>query len=381
MGLREARVGALVGVPVALARQVEILRSLGFGVTEEAEGLVAQVPHWRARDVYREADLVEEVARIDGVDRLPATLHAPHAAGGLTPAQRARRRAEDALAARGLYEIAGWSFAEPALLDRMRLPADHPIRRVVALENPMSERESILRPTILGSLLDAAAHNLARGVTDLGIFEVGAVYRAGDGPLPDEMQALAVLLVGRGDVLAAKGLLEAVLDTLRVESSIEQTEEPFLHPGKAGVVMVGGEALGLVGEVHPLVTRAWDIDQQVAAFAIDLEGVIAAAPEVTAYRHLIDYPSLRQDIAVVVADDVPAGRVVDVVRNAAGELLADARVFDVFRGAQLGEGRVSLALHLELRAPDRTLTDEDAAGVRERIVAALRDQLGGELRA
>jgi phenylalanyl-tRNA synthetase beta chain len=378
--LREARVGELVGVPVALARQVEILRSLGFGVTEDGDGLLAEVPHWRARDVYREADLVEEVARIDGVDRLPATLHAPHAAGELTPAQRAVRRAQDVLVGRGLYEIAGWSFTDPGFLDRLRVPADHPMRRVVTVENPMSERESILRPGLLGSRLDAAAHNLARGATDLGIFEYGAIYRASDGALPDETRALGALLVGRGDVLAAKALLEAVLSTLRVEWSMEQAEEPFLHPGKTGVVVVGGEEVGLVGEVHPLVTREWDIDRQVAAFAVDLDAVVAAAPEVTLYRDVTSFPSVREDIAVVVADDVSAGRVLEVVRAAGGELLERARVFDVFRGEQLGEGRVSLAIHLEFRAPDRTLTDEDVAPVRDAIVAALRSEVGGELR-
>src|SRR3954449_11710083 len=135
--LREARVGELVAVPVALDRQAEILESLGFGVTKEGDGLTAAVPHWRARDVYRDAALVEEVARIDGVDRLPATLHAPHAAGGLTPQQRAVRRAQDVLVGRGLYEIAGWSFTDPGLLDRLRMPEDHPLRQVIRVENPM----------------------------------------------------------------------------------------------------------------------------------------------------------------------------------------------------------------------------------------------------
>src|SRR4051794_10585501 len=381
--LREARVGELIGVPVALARQAEILRSLGFGVAEEREGLVAQVPHWRARDVYREADLVEEVARIDGVDRLPATLHAPHAAGGLTPQQRAVRRAQDVLVGRGLYEIAGWSFTEPALLDRLRFPADHPIRQVVRVQNPMSERESIMRPTLIGSLLDAAAHNLARGAADLGLFECGTVYRATDGPLAEEHQVLAALLVGRGDVLAAKALLEAVLDTLRVEWSVEATEQESLHPGKAGGVVVAGERVGFVAEIHPLVARAWDIEQPVTSFAINLDAVVAAAPEVITYRDVTSFPSLRQDIAVVVGDGVPAGRVVEVVRGAGGALLERARIFDVFRGENLNParpGHVSLAIHLEFRAADRTLTDEDVAPVREAIVAALRDQLGGELR-
>jgi phenylalanyl-tRNA synthetase beta chain len=378
--LRGARVGELIGVPLALARQAEILRSLGFDVTEESEGLVAQVPHWRARDVYREADLVEEVARIDGVDRLPATLRAPFAAGGLTPAQRARRRAEDVLVGRGMNEISGWSFTEPSVMDRLLVPADHPVLGVVAVDNPMSERESILRPVALGTLLDAAAYNLARGATDLGLFEVGTTFLPGDGVLPRERLSLSGLLVDRGGVLAAKALLDAVFEALRVELVVEQAEAPYLHPARAGVVLIGGERHGHFGEVHPLVARAWDIDRAVATFSVELDALVAAAPAVTLYSDVTSFPSLREDIAVVVPDFVAAGVVLNAVRDAGGELLADATVFDVFRGEQLGEGRVSLAVHLEFRAPDRTLTDEDVAPVREAIVAALRDEVGGELR-
>jgi phenylalanyl-tRNA synthetase beta chain len=370
--LRVDRTGALIGVPVAAARQRELLAAVGCGVDADDIVISAEPPYWR-RDLTREADLIEEVARLDGVDRLPATLHAPFAAGALTAPQRARRRAEDVLVGLGLHEIAGWSLAEPALLDRLRLPADDPARNVVRLENPMSERESILRPGLLGSLLDAAAHNLARGATELALFESGHAYLVGD-----EYHALTALLVGAGaTALAAKGLLEAVLGSLRLDWRAEQAQAPMLHPGKAGRVLVAGEDVGMFGELHPLVTRAWDIELPAAGFNLDLGRVTELAPEVTPYRDLTSFPAVRQDIAVVVADDVPAGRVVDTVRAAGGRLLEAAAIFDRY---ELGERRVSLALHLEFRAPDRTLTDEDVAPVREKIVAALRDDVGGELR-
>ncbi|MDX6640514.1 MAG: phenylalanyl-tRNA synthetase beta chain [Solirubrobacteraceae bacterium] len=375
VGLRVERTGALIGVPVAAERQRELLVAVGCEMAQDGATLTATPPYWRG-DLTREADLIEEVARLDGVDRLPATLHAPFAAGGLSATQRAKRRAEDVLVGCGLHEIAGWSFTEPAFLERARLPADTP---VVRLENPMSERESIMRPEVLGSLLDAAAHNLARGHTELGLFESGHAYRPGAGPLPDETHQLVALLVGAdATALAVKGLLEAVLDTLRVPWSAERTETPTLHPAKAGAVVVGKERVATFGELHPLVARAWDIEAPAAAFTLDLGRVAELAPQDTTFRDLTSFPALRQDIAVVVADEVPAGRVVAVVREAGGRLLEAVRVFDRY---PLGDDRVSLALHLEFRAPDRTLTDEDVAPVRESIVAALRDELGGELRA
>jgi phenylalanyl-tRNA synthetase beta chain len=369
-------------------------RSLGFEVAEAAEGLDVTVPYWRREDVTREADLVEEIARLHGVnENLPATLPSRRGAVGvLTPAQLRRRRAEDVLVGRGLYEIAGWSFADRGMLDRLRIPADSPLRDVVEIENPMSETQAILRPSIVGSLLDAAAANLARGHRDLALFESAAVYRASDTEPSDEHHALSALITGRlqprswraddatADLFAVKALLAAVLDTVRVDWSVRPASWPFLHPGRSAEVLVNGARAGLLGEVHPLVTDVWDIEQAVAVFAIDLGKVIAAAPETTLYADVVSYPPVRQDVAVILPVDVAAGEAARVIRRAGGALLTGADVFDVYTGAQVGEGRRSLAFALTFRAPDRTLTDEDVAPVRERIVAALRDELGGELR-
>jgi len=383
VALRPERVGELVGVAVAADRQADILRALGC---EVGGALEVVPPYWR-RDLVREADLVEEVARLHGVDRLPSTLHAPFAAGGLTGAQRARRRAEDVLVGRGLFEIAGWSFTEPAVLDRLRVPAGDPHRDLVTLENPMSERESVLRSVLLPSLLDAARHNMAHGMADLGLFESGAVYRSRP---PGEVHALGALLTGRlrfegwrggpeqgCDFFLAKGVLASVLDALRLDWDVAEGAQPWLHPGRCARVLVEGEPLGWVGEVHPLVARAWDVEQPVAAFTVDLGRIAELAPETTTYEDVTSFPVARQDIAVVVGDDVPAGRVLAIARETAGELLERAEIFDVYA---MGEGRRSLAVHLEFRAPDRTLTDEEIAPVRERIVAALAERVGGELR-
>jgi phenylalanyl-tRNA synthetase beta chain len=396
--LREARVEAILGVAIPAARQAEILEALDFGCEPAEGGLDVTVPALRRADVTREIDLIEEVARIDGVDRLPATLPARRgAAGRLNHAQRVRRAAEDAMVGRGLYEIVGWSFAEPSLLDRLQLPADHEMRGVVRLENPLSDAQSIMRPTLLGSLLDAARNNVARNGPDIAIFESGTVYRAASaddaaaGRGADEHHALGALLSGalaprswhggapaRADFFAAKALLEALLDKLGVQWSVRAQAWPFLHPGRSAAVLAGEQLLGFVGEVHPLVADAWDMERA-AAFSIDLGKVAAAAPEVAAFAAFPAVPSLRQDLAVGLPDDVAAAQVLERVRVAAGNVLDDVGVFDVYAGEQVGAGRRSLALALSFRAQERTLTEEDVAPARERIVAALAE-LGGELR-
>jgi phenylalanyl-tRNA synthetase beta chain len=392
--LREHRVAGILGRPIPRDRQDEILRSLEFGVGDADDGLDVTVPAFRRNDVSREADLVEEVARIDGLEQLPATLPKRRgAAGRLTTAQRLRRRVVDALVGRGVHEIVGWSFTDPGLADRLRLAPDDPRRRFVALENPMSEDRSVMRTTLVGSLLDAARHNAARGMPDLALLECGAVYLDTGGRLPHEHRALGAVVTGRlhpqtwgareppaAGFFAAKGLLGAALDAVRVRWDVERATEPFLHPGRTARVLAGGEDVGWVGELHPVMARAWDLDAGAALFEIDLDRALGHADAVPQYVDLTSFPALRMDLSVTLPEDVPAATVVAAVREAGGELLAEARVFDLYHGEQVGEGRKSLALALAFRAADRTLTDEDVAPLRARIVAALRDGLGGELR-
>ena len=424
--LRERRVREVLGVPVARARQREILQALGFATADADDGLDVSVPPLRRHDVTREADLIEEVARIDGLERLPATLPRRRGAyGRLTAAQRLRRRALDVLAGRGLYEVVGWTFTSPALADRLRLAPDDERRvRAVPLRNPLSTEHSLLRTTLLGSLLDVAALNVARGVEELQLFEVGTIFASdgagGQGGAERETgvhehRSLAVLVRGavrpaswgeprppQADFFAMKALLEALAGALGVEVSCarEPAPAPFLHPGRsarvvageelAGEEAAGGEVLGWLGELHPLIARAWELDSAAAAapggegrapvaMEIDLDRLIALAQHERGYRDLISFPALRQDLAVVLALDVPAAQALAAVRAAGGELLDDAHVFDVYSGPQIGEGRRSLALALSFRSAERTLSDAQVAPLRARIVEAL-ERLGGELR-
>ncbi|MFI5008880.1 MAG: phenylalanine--tRNA ligase subunit beta [Solirubrobacterales bacterium] len=413
--LRSARVEAVLGVSIARPRQAEILEALDFQAADAGDGLDVSVPALRRNDITREADLIEEVARIDGLEKLPATLPKRRGAYGmLSPAQRLRRRAVDALVGRGLYEVVGWTFTAPTLANRLRLPPEDLRRRAVVVENPLSEEHSQLRTTLLGSLLDVARHNLAHGASDLRLFEHGTVFRlpaedepaversesdAGDellaGAVRDtgiaEHRSLAMLLTGRltpndwrtpepaaADLFAVKALLEALAEALRVpDLSFAPEPQPFLHPGRSAAVALGGAPAGWLGELHPLVAEAWELPGA-TCLEIDFDLLIAHAARPD-YVDLIGYPPLRQDLAVVLPADVPAAMVLATATAAGGKLLADARVFDVYSGPQVGEGRRSLALALAFRASDRTLSDEDIAPVRERIVAALAE-LGGELR-
>jgi phenylalanyl-tRNA synthetase beta chain len=392
--LRERRVQAILGMPVARERQAEILRALDFGVAEIPDGLEVTAPAVRRNDVTREADLIEEVARIHGLETLPATLPARRGAyGRLSEAQRARRRAVDALAGRGLYEVCGWTFTSATPLQRLKLPEDDPRGAAPELENPLSEEQSLLRTTLLVSLLDVAGHNVARGMRDLRLFELGSVF--GVDPSREtgvaEHQALGVLLSGRvqpptwgapepplADLFAVKALLEALGEALRVPVECAPGRQPFLHPGREADVLCGGLRIGWLGELHPLVAREWGLDGA-AVMEIELANLLVPQSEQGGYRDVISFPALHQDLAIVLPLEVPAAQALEVVREAGGGLLDDVHVFDVYSGPQVGEGRRSLALSLSFRAPDRTLADEDVTPLREKVVAALA-RLGGELR-
>ena len=258
----------------------------------------------------------------------------------------------------------------------------------------MSTEQSRLRTTLLGSLLEVAQRNRARGAVALRLFESGAVYLPGSGEVAatEEPHHVAVVLCGpvrpptwrdpnppAADFFAVKGALGAMLDTLRVPWSLEATDdpEPFLHPGRAARILLGGAPAGWLGEVHPAVAAHWDLTDAVAAFELDLDAAVelVVTPQ---YADLTSFPELREDLAVIVADSVSAAEVLAVARRAGGNLLAGAEVFDVYRDAErIGAGNVSLALRLRFRAPDRTLTDEDVAARRRKIAAALAIRAAG----
>ncbi len=405
--LRAARVEGLLGMAIDQGDQAGYLERLGFGVEADGEDLEVTVPPDRHYDVTREVDLIEEVGRVHGFDEhLPTTLPAvAERVGGLSREQRLRRRAEDALRDLGFDQIVGWSFTDPGEGGRLRIPAGDPREEPVLLANPLSEDQSAMRTTLLGSLLDVASRNLARDADSVALFESGQVYLrlevVGDGPLAGvfagerpapfaEPHRLAGLIAGtaakswRGggqplDFFALKGSLEALAGQLGVELGFEAAPEPFLHPGRAAAVEILNVPVGWIGEVHPLVCREWGIEAAVG-FEIATAALVGAASSgEETYEDVTDFPAVHQDLAVVVPAEVAALAVRDAVLEGGGELLRAATVFDLYEGEQLGAGRKSLALRLEFRAADRTLTDEEVASLREAIAAKL-EQIGGSLR-
>jgi phenylalanyl-tRNA synthetase beta chain len=372
--LRRERLELVIGVPYEQAQIDRALTRLGY---ESADG-GWRVPTWRANDTFREVDLIEEVSRIDGVWKVP-TVMPPHAdaIGKRDPDVRLRNRVIDVLLGAGLSEAVTVAFTDETLADRLRLEPDHPRRDAVRVANPMGADQALLRTVLFPGLLASARRNLDSGRDRVALFEVARVVLPAPGEeLPHQPVRVAGVIAGRdAGYHEMKGVAEALERALRVQLEVVATPEPFLHPGRSARLGVGGT----LGELHPLVAREFGMEEQVSLFEIDLAELETPDPT-PLYRDVVTYPPVRQDIAVVVGSDVAAAEVLAVIRAAGGELLAEADVFDTYRGEQVGEGRQSVAVHLLFRATDRTLTDAEADAARETIVAALRERLGGELR-
>jgi phenylalanyl-tRNA synthetase beta chain len=349
------RASALIGLDVPSGEQRAILEGFGLEVSPEWD---VTVPTWRARDLTREIDVVEEVARAV-LDRVPHTMpRRRHVEGRLSEHQRVRRLVEDVLVGAGLSEAYTWS-----------LVASDPHPDAIRLPDPMTSDQAILRTTILPGLVEAARTGLDTGADDVRLFEIARVYLPSGEHLPDERWLVAGLV--KGGFAAAKGVVEALYDTLHAELRVERAPHALLHPGKSAET-----AAGCLGELHPtLLEGAW------GAFELDLGTLAEAVPERIVYEDVLTFPAALQDIAVAVGEEVEVGALLDTAYEAAGPLLRDARVFDVYRGDQVAEGRKSVAIHLSFQSPERTLTEDEATELRGRIVAALGERFAAELRA
>jgi phenylalanyl-tRNA synthetase beta chain len=348
ISLRPERVTGVLGLEVP--EQSEILAKLGF---ERANGGY-RVPTWRARDVRREIDLVEEVARFK-MDEIPFTLPRRDAMfGRLTRWQRLRRVVEDVLAGCGYSEAYTLTFAAEG---------DY------HLPEPLSHEAAALRTALAPSLVEAARQNVAWGNGDIALFEVARVYRAGGGQLPVETWHVAG--VAEGTIADAAWAVEQLYNTLKVAPAVGRSDEPLLHPGKAAQTQHGW-----FGELHPSVLEgSW------AAFELDLDALATAAREAVSYEEVSSFPDVRQDLAFVVDEDVAAAALLTAIREAGAPELHDVAVFDEYRGAQVGEGKRSLAFRVAFGSSERTLTDEEAAEIRSRIVEALAGQFGATIRS
>ena len=354
--LRPERASRVIGLDVPPEEQRETLLGLGFDVSDAWD---VTVPTWRARDVTREIDVIEEVAR-PLLDRVPLTMPLRrHVRGRLTKEQRLRRVVEDTLVGAGLSEAYTWS-----------LVASDPSPEAIRLPSPMTSEQAILRTTIVPGLVEAARTGVDAGSDDVALFEIARVYLPSGEQLPDEHWRVAGVVAGW--IRGRQGRSRDALRRARARAARRALEDTDCSTrGRRRETDAGW-----LGELHPaLIEGTW------GAFELDLETLFAAVPERVVYEDVLTYPAALQDIAVAVDEDVEVGALVDAAREAAGELLREARVFDVYRGDQVGAGRKSVAIHLAFQSPERTLTEDEATTLRDRIVAALAERFGAELRS
>ncbi|MGW3784647.1 phenylalanine--tRNA ligase subunit beta [Micromonospora chokoriensis] len=421
-----------VGVEYPPARVVALLERVGCTVAQGSDrlsedpgavGVASGVgttlsvtpPTWRP-DLTDPADLVEEVVRLDGYDKVPSVLPTAPPGRGLTLGQRRRRAVAGSLAERGYVAVLAHPFVSPELADQLGLPADDVRRPAVRLANPLSEEEPLLRTTLLGPLLGVLKRNLGRGHRDLALYEIGAVFHprvgagsppamgvdrrptdeefaAADAVVPEQPVHVAAVLSGDIDPAGWWGAgrpagwadaIEAARDVLDAagvpaeQVEVRAAEYAPWHPGRCAELLVDGTVVGHAGELHPVVVAALELPRRTCAMELNLDALppspVTPAPTVSGF------PPALIDVALVVDDSVPAEQVRRALEAGAGELLEDVRLFDVYSGAQLGEGRRSLAYKLTFRAPDRTLTVEEAVAARDAAVAVAAERVGATLR-
>jgi phenylalanyl-tRNA synthetase beta chain len=381
----------------------DLLIPLGLEVTAASDAFEVVVPSFRP-DLEREIDLVEEVARLYGLENITSTRPGGRErVGGRTPAQRFAGRVGQALRSAGLDEHVGYSFGDPADLDRLgwELASDE---LLVELINPMSEEQAVLRWSLAPSLLRAVSHNQRRGVADVQLYEAGRVFITADGrKQPKERFMVGGALTGAWnrpgwndpghtlDFFDGKGVVETLLDAVHAGRwSVREAQRPWLQAGRSAEVLVGGDVVGWLGEAAPNVLHAFEASGPVVLFELSVERLMKAESRgrIT-YREIPRHPAFSLDIALVVEEAVSAERVIASIRSAGGQMLESVRLFDVYRDAEdtpadrrrLPEGKKSLAFSLSYRAPDRTLSDADVRPVHEKLLRKVSGAVGAEVRS
>ena len=384
VSVRPARASALLGYRVTAEEARAVFATLAMSHRDDADAIAVEIPGYRV-DIEHEVDLIEEIVRVQGYERVGSTRPRVGQAGGVPSAYATARLAKDALVRAGLREIRPVPFADH---DDLALFGD---TDAIALANPLRKEEGSLRTRLTPGLLRAAARAQALGGRRVALFEVGTTFRL-DSPFTEHRKAGFVLVgpasegwPGEGralDILDAKGVLARLFAELGVRSwSLGEVPDGPFHPGRSATVLAGGRSVGVVGEIHPAVAASMELDGRVAVGVVGLTSIAAAAEPGFSFRDPPRFPPLRRDLAFVVAEDVAAGGVQAAIVESAGELAEDCVLFDVYRGPGLPDGTKSLAFSLDLRATDRTLTDEEAAPVVARVAEHLRSLLGAELRA
>ena len=378
-----ARVNAFLGTDIPVAAMRDYLTRLDIGVSGPDEELTVVPPGWR-RDVEAFADVSEEIARLYGYDNIPTTVMTGVATAGRTEWQKFLRAVTELCLAGGADEISTTSFMNPKALSQLRVPEDSLLRRAVRIINPFGEETSLLRTTAVGSMLDTLALNASSRHPAARLFEQATEYIADPDPaeLPDERKKLIIGAYGEGESFySIKGLLEALASMAHVSFDfVPCTDNASYHPGRYADVLLGGERIGCLGELHPVVLKNYGLKKRAYVADLDLKKLFDGRGSLPQYRGMPRFPALTRDLAIVCDKQVLCADIEAVIRRQCGAILAGIRVFDVYEGEQVPAGKKSIAFGLTLRSPERTLTDEEADSAVKKALAALA-QLGAVLRS
>ena len=376
--LEPAKINALLGTDIDKETMVSYLNKLEIPV----EGDDILVPSFRP-DLNLMADIAEEVGRSFGYNEIPITEFKNSTQGGYSPIMKLESKAGAICRSLGYSEIITYSFVSPAIFDQIRLPKDCVLRNTLKIQNPLGEDTSIMRTTALPSMLDILSRNSAYHNKAAKLYELAKIYLPQESGLPAEPKILVLGTYGAGETFfTLKGELEAIFTGLRIQKATYTavSDNPSYHPGRCAKVTISGVDVGYLGQIHPLVAANYEMDAEVYCAEIDFNKLFALQLPEPTYTPLPKYPAVTRDIAIVCDECVTVGQAQDVIVNAGGKLLRSVRLFDIYRGANLGDGKKSLAFSLTLRADDRTLTDEDSEGTIGKILTALKDSLGAILR-
>lgn len=391
ISLRPSRANRLLGTNIPAAEIASMLRRLGLQVTESRRILVV-VPTHRA-DLKTETDLTEEIARLYGYDNIPATVPPSTLRGRQSPRLEIEEKARSTLLALGLDETMNHSLDHPSVFDRLNLPPDHPLRNAIAVKNPKSEDFTILRTTLLGHLLATLRTNCAAGIADVHAFEIGRVFLPDPGGgLPEERDTIGVVLSGKpwtsawniqaeADFYTLKGIAEQlVAEFARQQGQFSPVQHPAFRTGRTASLSLAGEEIGILGEAAPQVLANYDLTQPAYLLEVNLAALARHSAGAPQFTRVSRFPAVRRDLAVVVAEDLPAERVASVIRESGGALLESVALFDLYRGDQIPQGRKSLAYSLIFRHHERTLTDEEVDSAMKAIRQAIAERLSGRMR-
>ncbi len=373
------RINALLGTDIDRDTMIDILDSLHFGMKDDT----IFVPSWRS-DVLAMPDIAEEVARFYGYNKIPCTLmRGETTRGGFSEAQLYDRRIGEIVRALGYDEIITYSFISPSHYDKIAMPKNSPLRNSLKILNPLGEDTSIMRTTILPSMMETVARNFSYRNKSVRLYELGKIYLPRKDGLADEPKFLSLGAYGDGiSFFPFKGVIESLLHELRIADVRfeSRSDNASYHPGRCAEVFSGDTRLGVFGQIHPSVAENYGVEEEVYAAELAFDALYACRGAIPVYEPLPRFPAVTRDIAVVCDESVTVGALSDCIRRGAKGLLKEATLFDIYRGPGIPEGKKSVAFNLVLRADDRSLTGEEADADKENILAALAKELDAHLR-